>query len=360
LKSRHSIGIAIILLCLLFSTGCRVAYLFHVAAGQFQLLNDSVPIQKALHNASLEAEHRDRLRLVSDIKTFGERELGLKKSRNYQTVSLKSGRHPLYVVSACPKDRLVRKTWWFPIVGRVPYLGFFDLKKAKAEKKSLIEKDLDVIIGVADAYSTLGWFRDPVTWNLIQGPTGDLVETILHEMTHLTLYVKGQGEFNEGLAVLVGKVGALLFLRQTYGPSHPLTLQAQNCIDDERIFSSFLDSLLGDLEKLYDSPLTYRDKLAGREKIFDRFLEDFKRLEKDLKTPRFSRFAGAPLNNAYLMSIGLYHRHFSLFEEALRRNGNSLKNTLEFFSSLALEGEDVLKKTRARLGGSLAAGTSNG
>ena len=117
-------------------------------------------------------------------------------------------------------------TWWFPVVGNMPYLGFFDLEKARAEKEKWVQKDLDVIIGRADAYSTLGWFQDPVTRNLLQGSQVDLAETILHEMTHTTLYVKGQGAFNEGLAVLVGKVGTHRFMEKTYGPSHPLTIQA--------------------------------------------------------------------------------------------------------------------------------------
>ena len=357
---KRTIGIGIILVLLLFSTGCHLTYLLHVAAGQFQLLDDSVPIQEALENNSLEAKHKARLRLVAGIKSFGEKELGLKQSRNYQTVHLKSSRHPIYCVSACPKDRLVRKTWWFPIVGHVPYLGFFDLKRAKAEKKALIKKDLDVIIGVADAYSTLGWFRDPVTLNLIRGPTVDLVETILHEMTHLTLYIKGQGEFNEGLAVLVGKMGAFLFLEETYGSSHPLTIEAQKSIEDERIFSSFLTSLLENLECLYNSPISYREKLVKREKVFARSLEDFNWLKKRLKTRRFSRFGDVGLNNAYLMSIGLYHRHFHLFDEAFKKNGNSIKAMMAFFRDLAKDGGDLLKKTGAGLDGSLSAGTSNG
>jgi predicted aminopeptidase len=353
LAHKRTIGIGIILVFLLFSSGCRLAYIFHVAAGQFQLLDDSVPIQKALKSDSLDAEHKVRLRLVADIKNFGENELGLKQSRNYQTVHLKTSQHPIYLVSACPKDRLVRKTWWFPIVGHVPYLGFFDLKSAKAEKKALTEQDLDATMGVADAYSTLGWFRDPVTLNLIQGPTVDLVETILHEMTHLTLYVKGQGEFNEGLAVLVGKIGAFLFLEETYGSSHPLTIEAQKSIDDERIFSSFMTSLLEDLERLYNSPLSYSEKLAKREKVFARSLEDFKCLKKLLKTNRFSRFGDAELNNAYLMSVGLYHRHFSLFEAAFKKNGNSVRKMMVFFRDLANDGGDLLKNTQASLGGSL-------
>jgi predicted aminopeptidase len=360
LANKRSIGIGIILIFVLLSTGCRLAYIFHVAAGQFQLLNDSVPIQEALEGNSLEVEYKDRLRLVASIKSFGENELGLKQSRNYQTVHLKSSRHPIYVISACPKDRLVRKTWWFPIVGHVPYLGFFDLKSAKAEKEALTKKDLDVTMGVADAYSTLGWFRDPVTLNLIQGPTVDLVETILHEMTHLTLYIKGQGEFNEGLAVLVGKMGAFLFFEETYGASHPLTIEAQKSIDDERIFSSFLTSLLEDLERLYNSPASYSEKLAKRENVFTRSLEEFKGLKKQLKTHRFSRFGDAELNNAYLMSIGLYHRHFSLFEAAFKKNGDSVKTMMDFFRDLAKDGGDLLKNTQARLCGSLSTVTSNG
>ncbi|MBW2168835.1 MAG: aminopeptidase, partial [Deltaproteobacteria bacterium] len=215
-------------------------------------------------------------------------------------------------------------------------------------------------IGVADAYSTLGWFRDPVTLNLIQGPTVDLVETILHEMTHLTLYIKGQGEFNEGLAVLVGKMGAFLFLEETYGSSHPLTIEAQKSIEDERIFSSFLTSLLKNLECLYNSPISYREKLVKREKVFARSLEGFNRLKIRLKTRRFSRFGDAGLNNAYLMSVGLYHRHFHLFEEVFRKNGNSVKTMMAFFRDLAKDGGVLLKKTGAGLGGSLSAGTSNG
>ena len=357
--NKRIIGIGIILVFLLFSTGCRLAYVFHLAAGQFQLLNDSIPIQEALESNSLDVQHKSRLRLVASIKRFGEKKLGLKQSHNYQTVYMKSSRHPIHIVSACPKDRLVRKTWWFPIVGRVPYLGFFDLESAKKEKEALVEEDLDVTLGIADAYSTLGWFRDPVTMNLIQGPTVDLVETILHEMTHLTLYVKGQGEFNEGLAVLVGKMGAFLFLEETYGSSHPLTIEAQKSLDDERIFSSFLSFLLEDLECLYNSPISYDGKLTDREKIFSRSLEDFKRIKKDLKTNRFSRFGDAELNNAYLMSIGLYHRHFSLFEEAFEKNGKSVKKMMGFFCELAEAGGDILKNTKLLLNRNLSPVKSN-
>jgi predicted aminopeptidase len=318
----------------------------HVAAGQFRLLNEAVPVEEALKKDSLGNEEKERLRLVADIKDFGEKELGLRKTQNYETVYLESSRRPIYVVSASPKDRLTRITWWFPIAGEMPYLGFFDLEKAKAEKKELMAKDLDVTLGMADAYSTLGWFNDPVTRNLIEGSTVDLAETILHEMTHTTLYLKGQGEFNEGLAVLVGKVGAYLFFEKNYGPYHALTLDAQKSIQDELIFCRFLDSLLKRLERLYASPIGYQEKLAQREEVFEGSLENFNRIKARLQTGRFNRFGSWGLNNAYLMSVGLYHRNFTLFESVLKKNGNSIRKMLCFFRDFSRGKENMLAGTK--------------
>ncbi|MGD8982426.1 MAG: aminopeptidase [Desulfobacteraceae bacterium] len=335
------------ILAFLFSaTACRLSYVLHAASGQARLLNNAIPVEEALKADSLAYEERERLRLVAQVKAFGENELGLKKTKNYQTVYLKSRQPPIYVVAASPKDRLTRETWWFPILGRMPSLGFFDKKSARAEKERLLEKDLDVIMGVADAYSTLGWFQDPVTLNLLEGSTVDLVETILHEMTHTTLYLKDEAEFNEGLAVLVGKVGTIQFLERTFGPSDPLTMEAKKNLEDERIFSSFLTSLLQQLERLYDSPISYQQKLTQREKVFERSLVTFGGIKGQLQTDRFTHFGGAKMNNAYLLSIGLYHRHFHLFESVLNEKGNSIKETISFLRQFTREEGDIFKRLR--------------
>jgi predicted aminopeptidase len=346
LKKRTIVVMLILILC---CSGCDVTYLFHAASGQFRLLNDSIPIQEALNNRSLLPDEQERLRLVARIKAFGEKDLGLKETDNYETVYLSSSQRPVYTVSASPKDRLSRKTWWFPFVGDLPYLGFFDLEKAKAERDRLVAQDLDVSIGVADAYSTLGWFKDPVTLNLIKGSTPDLAETVLHEMTHTTLYLKGQSAFNEGLAVLVGTVGAFLFFEQAFGPLHPFTRQAEASIEDERLFSRFLDALMDELERLYGSSLSYEEKMSQREAIFTRSLEGFKDLSKRFKTERFARFGQRPLNNATILAIGLYHRHFDLFEAVLEKRGGSIREALSFFKGLSKENNDLLKATESWL-----------
>jgi len=296
-----------------------------------------------LKKGGLTPEQKDRLRLVARIKDFGEKVLGLKETRNYRTVYIKTRREPIHVVSASPKDRLVPVTWWFPIVGRMPYLGFFDLEKARAEKDHLLMKGFDVMPGTADAYSTLGWFEDPVTLNHLEGSTPNLVETLLHEMTHTTLYMKGQPAFNEGLANLLGKIGCLLFLEENYGLVHPFTLEARKTIEDERLFSSFLAGLLDRPERLYDAPLGTRLKLAHRERIFEDAKKAFGNLEPRLQTSRFRGFGTGTMNNAVLLSVGIYHRYYVLFESVFERKGRSLKTVLGFFEEEAREGKDMME-----------------
>ena len=341
------IGVLLVLVPL--CAGCELTYLFHVAAGQFRLVSGSIPLETALEGNSLAPPQKEHLLLVPLIKDFGEKELGLRKTQNYQTVYLKSSQRPIYTVSASPKDRLTRKTWWFPVVGDMPYLGFFDRENAKAEKEELLKRGLDVTVGMADAYSTLGWFQDPVTLNLIDGSTVNLVETILHEMTHTTLYVKGQGEFNEGLAVLVGKVGAVRFLEKNYGFSNHLTIEAKKALEDEAVFSGFLATLFERLELLYNSPIGYQEKLIEREKIFSEALVAFGRVAQTLKTRRFIHFGRGGLNNAYLMSVGLYHRHFHLFETVLQKQGGSVKGMLAFFQGLSKQEGDILERAEKEI-----------
>jgi len=340
-------GICGFLIVLIFlGSGCRLTYIFHAASGQLSLIYHAIPVESVLKTDSLNVGERDRLRLVARIKDFGEKELGLKKTENYQTINLKSIQNPIHTVSASPKDRLERMTWWFPVVGRVPYLGFFDPGRAQEEKKRLTQKGLDVVMGKAEAYSTLGWFNDPLTMNMIEGSTVDLVETILHEMTHTTFYLKGQGEFNEGIANLVGKMGAVLFVRRTYGPSHPFTIEAKQTIEDERLFSSYLSHLLDELGQMYNSTLSYQAKLVEREKIFSNALKKFAHIKKKLQTSRFLHFDSADLNNAYLLSIGLYHQHFHLFEAIYKLKENSIQDLITFFREMAKKNDDVLNTAK--------------
>ena len=339
--------IAILLFFLvLVGSGCRLSYLFHVAIGQIQLLNGAIPISEALNSESFTPDQRNRLLLVAKIKAFGEEELGLKKTSNYETVYPHLNQNPIYIVAASKKDRFSLKTWWFPIVGDMPYLGFFDLKEAKEERERLFRENLDVYVGRAGAYSTLGWFQDPVTMNLIDGSAPHLANTLLHEMTHVTLYVNGQGAFNEGLAVLVGKVGSFLFFEKTFGPAHPFTVKARNALADERLFSGFLNVLMDELEKVYALPVSYEEKLVLRERVFAAYLEKFEELKGDFRTRQFVHLGQMPLNNAYLLTVALYHRHFELFEAVLKKKNGSIREMLLFLDGFSQKEGDLIERLR--------------
>jgi predicted aminopeptidase len=158
--------------------------------------------------------------------------------------------------------------------------------------------------------------------------------------------VKGQGEFNEGLAMLVGLRGAQLFLEREHGPSHPLTIRAEEVVRDERIFSSFMGSFMTGVEALYNSPAPYEEKLREREKIFAGALEEFDRVRGKLKTERYRAFGNAGLNNAYILSLSLYHRNYLLFEGYLTARGGSIRDMVSALRAMGDGAGDLMGKMR--------------
>jgi predicted aminopeptidase len=320
-----------------------------MALGQLRIQQDAVPMEEALEDPALDPLEKEKLRLVARIKAFGERELGLNASDNYETVYLGGETNPVYTVTAARRTRLELVTWWFPVVGRMPYLGFFDPEKAAEKKRELEEEGLDVVVWPAEAYSTLGWFQDPVHRNLLGKDAVELTETLLHEMTHATLYAKGQPAFNESLATVVGKRGALAFMEETFGPESPEALKAAALVRDERRFSRHIDRLVSRLENLYESPISDAEKLDLREEVFEEERGRFRALQQELETDRFLGFGSGGTNNAYLLAVALYHQHYNLFESVLEARSGSIPAALEVFRGLSREEGDLIHATEAWL-----------
>jgi predicted aminopeptidase len=248
-------------------TGC---YILTQAQGQLRVLLNSERIDKLLADPAVPDDVKLKLRLVREIKAFGEHEMGLKRSSNYETFYDTKGQPITYIVSACRKDRFAPYTWWFPIVGDVPYKGFFDQEDAKAEARALEAEGYDVSLGTAAAYSTLGYFPDPVLSTMLKYPEEQLVALILHELTHGTIYLPGGTEFNEGLASFVGWQGALEFARRRRGiASEQYDRTVRAFAAEERRDARALE-VFKKLDELYRSGrsreqiLAMRDKVAGR------------------------------------------------------------------------------------------------
>jgi len=248
-------------------SGC---YLLTQAQGQLRMLLDSRSIDALLADPGVPDQVKLKLLFVREVKAFGEHDLGLARSANYESFYDTQGKPITYIVSASRKDRFEAHLWWFPIVGDVPYKGFFHREDAVAEARELEAQGLDVALGSAAAYSTLGYFPDPVLSTMLAYPEEQLAALLLHELTHGTIYLPGGTEFNEGLASFVGWQGALEFARRTRGIHSAAYDRTVRAFAAEEKRDAASRELYGKLEKLYRSGrpreaiLAERDRVAGR------------------------------------------------------------------------------------------------
>jgi predicted aminopeptidase len=181
-----------------------------VAGGQTRLLLARQPIERVVADPATPPALRDRLTRVDAVRAFAER-MGLSVRDRYRHYAPWPGDRIVTTVVATRPGEVEPAGFWFPIVGRVPYKGYFDSAQAEREAERLRGDGLDVCEVPVAAYSTLGWFDDPVTEPMLGLPEGQLVETLIHELVHATAFAAGQPEFNEGVASFVGEEGRVRF-----------------------------------------------------------------------------------------------------------------------------------------------------
>jgi predicted aminopeptidase len=194
------------------AAGCGGSlYVARVGWSEARILMARQPIADVLARPDVDPALRARLELVLAVRAFATDTLGLRVGDSYATYAEVDGRAQVWVLSAARRDRLESHTWWYPIVGRVPYRGFFSSPEAEAAGRDLARDDLDVDVRPAVAFSTLGWFADPLLSTTATAPPVELAETVIHELFHATLWVKGATAFNESAATFVGHRGAAAF-----------------------------------------------------------------------------------------------------------------------------------------------------
>lgn len=248
----------------LLLSGC---YYLKLGLGQLDLAMNSRDLEEVERDPGLPEPRRRKIALIREAKAFGERAMGLTPSNNYTTFYDTGGRPVTWVVTACAKDRFEPHTWSFPIVGTVPYKGFFSREDALAEAAALEALDLDVHVSPASAYSTLGYFKDPVLSTMLEYPDEELVSLILHELTHGTIFLPGGVDFNEGLANFVGAQGAIEFFKARDGErSTSYGRSVRSLAREERRDARALD-LFKALDALYRSEASREDKLKLRDEI---------------------------------------------------------------------------------------------
>lgn len=319
-------------------TGCSLGYLLQQGQGQVSLLMKRESVDRILLDPTLDAETRDRLVLVQEAKAFAEKELGLKSSASYTQLVRLDRDAVSYVVAGAPKDRLEPHLWWFPIVGHVPYKGYFDKANAEREKEALEKKGLDAYLRGVSAFSLLGIVPDPLYSPMLKASRAGLANVIIHELTHGTAFLAGKPSFNEGFATFVGDQGALQFLSHRYGPDSQDVKDAQATARDQARFRAFLADLSEELKALYATPLPRDAILARRDATFARAKESLKGLA--FETRGYQNLERIPLNNAYLVTHLTYHGNMERFGQVYDRLGGDLRAFVAFFRDRVAKEKD--------------------
>lgn len=184
-----------------------IIYGIRQGKGQLNIVWNAKPVDEFLKDPDFPDSLKAKLTLINEVRKYAIDSLGLKDTKNYKTLYDQKGREIMWVVTACEPFRLKAKEWVFPVLGAVPYKGFFNEQRAIDLKKELEQQGWDVSIRNPGGWSTLGWFTDPILSKMLERSVGDLANLIIHEMSHATIFVKDSIDFNENLATFIGDRG---------------------------------------------------------------------------------------------------------------------------------------------------------
>jgi predicted aminopeptidase len=349
---QRTIGIWIFLLVLL--SGCSTAaYVTRLGFGQAKVLLFSRSNEDVFKDPSVSQRTKDRIKFVLEVKRYAEEKIGLKKTGNYSRYFKVDSQGLFYVISACPRDSLNPYQWDFPIVGKMSYKGFFSLKEAQKEREKLGRAGYDTYLRRAWAYSTLGWFKDPIFSSILDQTRAIIAQIVIHELTHTTLFIEDHLDFNEQMATFIGDQGAIEFFSERYGRDSPDYWNARNILDDELIFGKFIGDICGVLRELYSSGLSKEKKLELREGIFRKAKEDFRHLKVKLKTRLYYGFEDEGLNNAILLSYWQYIGELELFKGLYHSLDEDLGKMIAFLKEVKGKGGDPRELVQRQLLGKI-------
>jgi predicted aminopeptidase len=309
---RRQLSLALLIVITLGASGC---YLSHVAIGQTRLLRARQSIRSVLADPATSIELRNRLELVQRVRAYAT-ELGLEVGGQYTSFAPWPGDRIVTSVVASRPGEVTPAGFSFPLIGRLPYKSFFDRELANAEAASLRAEGMDVCISGIAAYSTLGWLDDPITGPMLRRGDGALVETILHELVHATVYIKGHADFNEGVANFIGQEASVAFyLREN---QRDASEKRRHQIHDARLIEDELLRFRDELIALYasDTEPAKLNQMATRQEFEAQARQRIAGLS--LQTRDAKKVAESlRLNDACLALRGTYSANLSAFRDTL-------------------------------------------
>ncbi|MFM7201939.1 MAG: aminopeptidase [Myxococcota bacterium] len=320
--------------------GCSVGYLATQGYYQGKLLSGGIDVEDALAREDVSAATKDQLRLIQEIRRYGEETLGMTPTRNYTRVNLE-WREQIFNVSGSRELKFEPFMWWFPIVGSVPYKGYFQKPDAEAEAERLKQQGYEVAVRRVAGYSTLGWFRDPILPSMLDDDLAEISNLILHELAHSTLFIPGKIDFNESFASFVADVASLRFIAFKEGAEGTWRQEAQARQNDAKRVTTFMHTLYTDLDLLYKSDRSDSDKRREKAAILARAAEAYEGLPFESQRYRGRKFP--KLNNADLLQYKRYSSAEDQFARVLAGQEDELKRFFEVFRAVGKSGEDPFK-----------------
>ena len=337
LRNKILLGILAILILLVALNYKLVRYGIEQGLGQLEMVRNAVPIDDLLADPEYPDSLKQKLLLIKEIRRYAIDSLHLKDSKNYNAVYDLKGRPTAYVVQACEKYRIKKYLWKFPVVGKLPYKGFFDEEDAKKEAALLEKQGYDTRIAHPSGWSTMGWFTDPVLSSMLRRSEGELADLIIHELTHSTVFVKDNSELNENIADYVGENGAKRYLASKYGDTSAILFNYSAAITDNEKMAMYFLRGAHKLDSLYQSAdfiaLPDNEKDTLKRAMIQDIINNVDTVNfVRIKPQRIQSSRMKNINNTFFTSyMTYYNRKDSLRMECQRDFGGDFMKHLESF-----------------------------
>jgi predicted aminopeptidase len=328
-------------------SGCSPLYVMRAGYEEGKILWRREPITDFLEKPGIVADTKEKLGLVLAVRDYADKTLKMNVGGSYSSYSYVDRPALTYILTAVPKTELKPYTWWFLFVGRVPYKGYFSIEDANRAAAELQREGYDTVIRTTAAFSTLGWFDDPLLSHLLRYDQVTLANVIFHELLHNTLYVKGSAEFNESLANFVGGHAAIDFFRDKFGEGSAEHQRAVLAWQDELEFADFLEGVTNTLNTLYARNIPLEDKLRLREQVFAQSESEWASRLADPQSYRFRNFLHQPFNNAVIIQYTLYLKNLKLFEALYDAEGKSLTRLIDSIREAVSKGGEPFEQLHA-------------
>jgi predicted aminopeptidase len=313
-----------LVVALLATASCTsIEYYAQAVSGHLEVMRLAVPIEERLREADTPAPLREKLERVLAIRGFASRELALPDNDSYRRYADLGRPFVLWNVFAAPEFSVTPVQSCFPFAGCVSYRGFYSEEGAQRHADTLAQRGDDVYVGGVSAYSTLGWFADPVLSTFIQYPEPEVARIVFHELAHQEVYVKDDTVFNESFATTVEEEGLRRWLEREGTPA-----QRASYADSRRRRAEFAALVLKyrlQLGDFYAQPLSTEEKRAGKRRVFSQMNDEYAALKASWDGfAGFDRLLARGLNNAFIVSIASYTELVPAFRALLAKNEGNL------------------------------------